>query len=192
MVTNMSKNNLTNYPENDWRDYLSHSYKGTTWGKHKYIAIKNGRYIYPKDSSGSTRGMPNENQVVKDDEYYRKAAVQSLSGVNYPLTNEIVNKRAEELKARDQQNEKKKKTAKNIGNKVKGALSLWMLRVLLQVSNVLADPVLRSRDLERRRLADMEPSRRETDLEQRSSLAVFQDVRQDKKSDKHQKLEEHR
>ena len=28
---------------------LKHSYKGTTWDKHKYIAIKNGRYIYPED-----------------------------------------------------------------------------------------------------------------------------------------------
>ena len=26
--------------------YISHSAKGTTWAKHKYIAIKNGRYIY--------------------------------------------------------------------------------------------------------------------------------------------------
>ena len=28
---------------------LMHSAKGTSWGKHKYIAIKNGRYIYPED-----------------------------------------------------------------------------------------------------------------------------------------------
>lgn len=28
---------------------LYHSAKGQTWKKHKYIAIKNGRYIYPKD-----------------------------------------------------------------------------------------------------------------------------------------------
>ena len=28
-----------------WREqlYLEHSAKGSTWGKHKYIAIKNGR-----------------------------------------------------------------------------------------------------------------------------------------------------
>ena len=34
-----------------WREqlYLEHSAKGSTWGKHKYIAIKNGRYIYPED-----------------------------------------------------------------------------------------------------------------------------------------------
>lgn len=34
-----------------WREqlYLEHSTKGSTWGNHKYIAIKNGRYIYPED-----------------------------------------------------------------------------------------------------------------------------------------------
>lgn len=34
-----------------WREqlYLEHSAKGTTWGRHKYVAIKNGRYIYPED-----------------------------------------------------------------------------------------------------------------------------------------------
>ena len=29
--------------------YIEHSAKGQSWGKHKYIAIKNGRYIYPED-----------------------------------------------------------------------------------------------------------------------------------------------
>lgn len=38
------------YPDNDWRDYLEHSSKGTHWKKgHKYVAIVNGRYIYPED-----------------------------------------------------------------------------------------------------------------------------------------------
>ena len=32
-----------------YRSYLKHSAKGQSWGKHKYIAIKNGRYIYPED-----------------------------------------------------------------------------------------------------------------------------------------------
>jgi hypothetical protein len=40
---------------------LKHSAKGTTWGKHKYIAIKNGRYIYPDDTGSS--GQP---QVSKE------------------------------------------------------------------------------------------------------------------------------
>lgn len=34
---------------------LVHSAKGTTWKNHKYIAIKNGRYIYPKPEGSSKR-----------------------------------------------------------------------------------------------------------------------------------------
>lgn len=33
---------------------LLHSAKGTTWANHKYIAIKNGRYIYPDNGGGGT------------------------------------------------------------------------------------------------------------------------------------------
>lgn len=43
------------YPENDYRNYLEHSAKGTHWKKgHKYIAIKNGKYIYPEDVKRSS------------------------------------------------------------------------------------------------------------------------------------------
>lgn len=31
-----------------------HSAKGTTWKNHKYIAIKNGRYIYPSKRQGAS------------------------------------------------------------------------------------------------------------------------------------------
>lgn len=37
---------MSNYIVNT-NDGLSHSAKGTTWSNHKYVAIKNGRYIYP-------------------------------------------------------------------------------------------------------------------------------------------------
>ena len=37
------------YPQNDFRDYLEHSAKGQKWKNHKYIEIRNGRYIYPED-----------------------------------------------------------------------------------------------------------------------------------------------
>ena len=33
--------------------FLEHSAKGTTWKKHKYIAIRNGVYIYPGDRPAS-------------------------------------------------------------------------------------------------------------------------------------------
>ena len=45
------------HPENDYRSYLEHSYKGTHWKKgHKYIRVENGRYIYPEDLKRSTTG----------------------------------------------------------------------------------------------------------------------------------------
>lgn len=39
----------------EWReelylDSLEHSYKGTTWKKHKYLAKRNGRYVYASTS----------------------------------------------------------------------------------------------------------------------------------------------
>lgn len=37
------------FKEEIGRSYLEHSQKGQTWSKHKYVAIKNGRYIYPED-----------------------------------------------------------------------------------------------------------------------------------------------
>lgn len=41
------------FGNNDWRDYLMHSVKGSTWKDHKYVRIENGRYIYPEDSHNS-------------------------------------------------------------------------------------------------------------------------------------------
>ncbi|MBP5594393.1 MAG: hypothetical protein J6Y02_03350 [Pseudobutyrivibrio sp.] len=38
-------------------DALYHSAKGTHWGKHKYIAIKNGRYIYPDTATGDSKAV---------------------------------------------------------------------------------------------------------------------------------------
>lgn len=40
------------YPSNP---YFSHSAKGTTWGKHKYVRKENGRYIYPEDEKRSRK-----------------------------------------------------------------------------------------------------------------------------------------
>lgn len=48
-----------------YKKYLEHSAKGQTWGKHKYIAIKNGRYIYPEDlQKGGSRPVGRERNVV--------------------------------------------------------------------------------------------------------------------------------
>ena len=40
------------FKEAVYRSHLEHSAKGQSWGQHKYIAIKNGRYIYPEDLKG--------------------------------------------------------------------------------------------------------------------------------------------
>ena len=59
-------------------DALYHSAKGTHWGKHKYIAIKNGRYIYPTkqgskinshDGGGGTFGNDHEGKGGKIPDY---------------------------------------------------------------------------------------------------------------------------
>lgn len=48
--------------------WLIHSAKGTTWKDHKYIAIKNGRYIYPNDNNkkGTTSANSNSIAIPKD------------------------------------------------------------------------------------------------------------------------------
>lgn len=46
-------------------EYIKHSAKGTTWGKHKYIAIRNGRYIYPEDVQGGKDSNDNE-RIMRD------------------------------------------------------------------------------------------------------------------------------
>lgn len=47
-----------------------HSAKGSTWKNHKYIAIKNGRYIYPKREGARSRTkisslVSNSSNIVK-------------------------------------------------------------------------------------------------------------------------------
>lgn len=42
---------MPDYREYKGRNEFYHSAKGTTWKKHKYIAIKNGRYIYSKTTN---------------------------------------------------------------------------------------------------------------------------------------------
>lgn len=55
-------NNNSSFPENDYRSYLAHSAKGTTWGNHRYIRIENGRYIYPEDLNKGGNGVTRSNR----------------------------------------------------------------------------------------------------------------------------------
>lgn len=46
---------MEEWREELYRDSLEHSYKGSSWRKHKYIAIRDGVYIYPGDNSIGVR-----------------------------------------------------------------------------------------------------------------------------------------
>lgn len=52
------------YPQNDFRDYLEHSAKGKKWKNHKYIEIRNGRYIYPEDVSVKESSLRNRRNAM--------------------------------------------------------------------------------------------------------------------------------
>lgn len=67
---------------------LSHSAKGTTWGKHKYIRKENGRYIYPADlekekqvASRSSQNWKNsQNQAASVIRNNRSSVVNNMVG----------------------------------------------------------------------------------------------------------------
>lgn len=68
--------------------WLIHSAKGTTWAKHKYIAIKNGRYIYDtakkkaKYATTYAKGWINEKRNLEP--YYgHHTAYPHSSGFGY-------------------------------------------------------------------------------------------------------------
>lgn len=50
-------------------DDFSHSKKGQTWKKHKYIRKENGKYIYPKGTSGLNTKRQNASQYSWKNEY---------------------------------------------------------------------------------------------------------------------------
>lgn len=56
-------------------EILEHSAKGQTWKKHKYIEIRNGRYIYPEDIEGAG----NYRQAAKEERLYAKEAKDNYS-----------------------------------------------------------------------------------------------------------------
>lgn len=47
-------------------EMLEHSAKGHTWKKHKYIAKKNGRYIYPNKKSLTTKSKITVKDITDD------------------------------------------------------------------------------------------------------------------------------
>lgn len=88
---------------------LAHSAKGQTWKNHKYIAIKNGRYIYPEDVTGVGNARQLEKEAMKQ--------VQAKQQQNRAAAK--ANKQAEASKRQSEQNQQSarangatKKTAK--------------------------------------------------------------------------------
>lgn len=59
----------------DYREiqYLSHSAKGSTWSKHKYIRKENGRYVYPSDLKDSSNKKQQTTSERISDRYKRYA-----------------------------------------------------------------------------------------------------------------------
>lgn len=74
-----------------YRNQLKHSGTGQTWKKHKYIAIKNGRYIYPEDlqKGGSSNGLNYSKQMeaqkrAQENSRSKKTASQILNNKERP------------------------------------------------------------------------------------------------------------
>lgn len=71
-----------------YKSHLEHSAKGQSWGKHKYIAIKNGRYIYPEDLKGDQHNRFKRIEAVDKDKQVIEARKKWLgSGGNATAMN---------------------------------------------------------------------------------------------------------
>lgn len=120
---------MSEYPYNDYRYYLRHSAKGTTWEKkdHKYLYIdENGNYIYDYSSQiddlkgQATSAAANHiinNATIKpsDDEYERQAIKNLTASKGEAVTPEKVEKEIARLKEEERkkaEREKKKKEKK--------------------------------------------------------------------------------
>ena len=72
------------FNESIYRSHLEHSQKGQTWSKHKYIAIKNGRYIYPEDlQKGGTTAKVNSTQAIGNRQLRSKTPEEKAAYKDY-------------------------------------------------------------------------------------------------------------
>lgn len=79
--------------------YLSHSVKGSTWKKHKYVEKKNGRYIYKEDLARQRKRVSTNTKLQKTTNSgeirdYKNlleqlAIEQKLAEINRPLPAKI-------------------------------------------------------------------------------------------------------
>lgn len=120
---------MSEYPYNDYRYYLQHSAKGTTWEKkdHKYLYIdENGNYIYDygsqiKDlkqqatSNAFDHLLDHTTMGEPKDEYERQAIKNLTASKGEAVTPEKVEKEIARLKEEERkkaEREKKKKEKK--------------------------------------------------------------------------------
>ena len=67
--------------ENDF----SHSKKGQTWKKHKYIRKENGKYIYPKGTSGLNTKRQNAHRYGWKNEYANEMKQYNYDSIELPM-----------------------------------------------------------------------------------------------------------
>lgn len=66
-----------------YKKHLEHSAKGQTWGKHKYIAIKNGRYIYPEDLQKNAASKVNSKTAIGNRQLRSKTPEEQAAYKDY-------------------------------------------------------------------------------------------------------------
>lgn len=66
-------------------DDFSHSKKGQTWQKHKYIRKENGKYIYPKGTSGLNTKRQNAHRYGWKNEYANEMKQYNYDSIELPM-----------------------------------------------------------------------------------------------------------
>lgn len=64
---------------------FEHSKKGATWKKHKYIRKENGKYIYPKGTSGLNNKRQNAHRYGWKNEYANELGQHNYKSIELPL-----------------------------------------------------------------------------------------------------------
>lgn len=130
------------YPQNDYRYYLKHSFKGTTWKKEdaKYLYKKDGRYYYPEDVGADEASERYRNSKKSVEYIYAESAgadeaseryrnrkkseesgkhlsidggVYGGSGRKIGMTTAEINKKKNERKLKDKRNKDLERISKN-------------------------------------------------------------------------------
>lgn len=127
------------YPFNDYRYYLQHSAKDTTWHKedHKYLYKKDGRYYYEELKGKAEELKRKAKEFVTphmdiDDEYeYR--AIQNLSKSSSAITPEKVEKEKARLMEEDRLKEEKAKKKEANKEKLVSSISSLSRRMKIKM-----------------------------------------------------------